>query len=157
MSLRSLFLAGAALVGAGGMLTAARPAPSPTFVAKMSGAQETPANQAAATGTATFDLEGNELEFTISVKGLSGAPTAAHVHVGAPGVKGPHVYDIALKAGAGTKGVIAKGEIDLTKDVMPGVSGDSLSALLKTGNAYVNVHTKKFPDGETRGQLMQEL
>ncbi len=157
MSPRFLFLAGSALLGAGGLLTAAKPAASPTFVAKMTGAQETPPNQAAATGTATFDLETNELEFTIEVKGLSGAPTAAHVHVGAPGVKGPHVYDIVLRAGAGTKGVIAKGEIDLTKEVSPGVSGDSLKALLKTGNAYVNVHTKKFPDGETRGQLMQEL
>ena len=44
--------------------------------------------------------------------------------------------------------------VDLTQDASAGVRGDSLKTLLSNGNAYVNVHTGNFPDGEIRGQVM---
>ncbi len=50
-------------------------------------------------------------------------------------------------------GTVAEGSIDLTKDVSPGISGDSLKALLNNGNAYVNVHTAAHVPGEIRGQV----
>jgi hypothetical protein len=30
---------------------------------------------------------------------------------------------------------------------------DSLLVLMRTGNAYVNVHTSAYPSGELRGQI----
>ena len=133
------------------------PAPSgmrdAKFIAKMTGAQEVPANNSKATATASFELDGTKLEFSVEVKDLSGPATAAHIHVGASGANGPPVYTFELKD-AGTSGKLAEGTIDLTKDASAGVRGDSLKALLSNGNAYVNIHTGNFPDGEVRGQVM---
>lgn len=156
MSIRILTL-GSAVV-----LTAAWSGPRPTapaaratsFVAHMTAGQETPPNNTSATGTATFSISGTTLHYSIDVKGLSEAPTAAHVHVGAKGVAGPPVFTFPLKAGVGKSGTISEGTLDLTRDASAGVSGDSLRTLLGNGHAYVNVHTKNFPGGEIRGQVM---
>ncbi len=159
MPSRLFYIAGSVILGAGGVVSATTPAPTRaiTFVAKMTGPQESPSNQSAATGTATFSLDGGQLAYSVEVKRLSGAPREAHIHVGVPSAAGPSICDIVLRASVGRDGLIALGHVDLTKEVSPGVSGDSLGALLKTGNAYVNVHTWRFPDGEIRGQVMQEL
>ncbi|MGH7522760.1 MAG: CHRD domain-containing protein [Gemmatimonadales bacterium] len=130
------------------------PARDAKYTAEMTGAQETPSNNAKGTGTASFTLSGTKLQYSITVHSLTGAPTAAHIHVGATGVAGPPVYTFAIKAGSGMSGTIASGTIDLTKDASAGVSGDSLKKLLNNGNAYVNVHTRNFPNGEIRGQIM---
>jgi len=141
--------AGAVLIAA----WTARPATSPAYTAQMTGAQETPANNSKGTGTATFTMAGTKLHYSVSVHDLSGAPMAAHIHVGATGVAGPPVYTFAIKAGSGMSGTISEGTIDLAKDASAGVTGDSLTKLLNNGNAYVNVHTKNFPNGEIRGQV----
>jgi Cu/Zn superoxide dismutase len=151
MSPRILGLAACAVLIAG---WTAQPAASPAFTAQMTGAQETPSNNAKGTGTATFTLDGTKLHYTVAVHDLSGAPTMAHIHVGARGVAGPPVYTFAIKSGAGMSGTISEGTVDLTKDASAGVTGDSLKKLLNNGNAYVNVHTKNFPGGEIRGQVM---
>ena len=153
MSARILCLAGGAVLLAA---WTTRPATSPAYVASMNGALETPANNAKGTGTATFTLTGTKLRYSIEVHDLSGAPTMAHIHVGARGVAGPPVYTFSLKAGSGMSGTIAEGTIDLTKDASSGVPGDSLRKLLDNGNAYVNVHTKNFPGGEIRGQVSKK-
>ena len=147
-------VAGAVLVA--GRTAYAVTARSTSYVSKMNGAQETPANNAKGTGTATLSIDGTKLKYSIDIKDLSGAPTAAHIHVGAMGVSGPPVYTIALKSGVGMSGEIAEGSIDLTKDASSGVSGDSLKTLLNNGHAYINVHSKNFPGGEIRGQVMKK-
>lgn len=141
-------------LGAGAVLIAGWTATSPSYTARMTGAQETPANNSKGSGTATFSIDGTKLHYSVSVKDLTGAPTAAHIHVGATGVAGPPVYTFAIKAGSGMSGTISEGTVDLTTDASSGVSGDSLKKLLNNGNAYVNVHTKNFPAGEIRGQVM---
>lgn len=127
---------------------------SPAYVANMSGAQETPSNGVLGTGTATFNIIDTKLHYLVRVSRLSGAPTAAHIHVGAVGVAGPPVYTFVLKSGAGMNGAIAEGMFDLTTAASAGVSGDSLKVLLANGNAYVNVHTAAHPGGEVRGQIV---
>ena len=145
---------GAAVVLVAGWTT--RPvARSDKYVAEMNGAQETPANNGKATGRAELTLDGTKLQFSVEVKDLSGPPTAAHIHVGPSGVAGPPVYTFQLKSKDPT-GSVAEGTIDLTKDASSGVSGDSLKTLLNNGNAYINVHTKNFPGGEVRGQVMKK-
>jgi CHRD domain len=125
-----------------------------TYVAHMTGASETPATGATGTGTATLVLDGNRLRYTVTVTGLSGPATAAHIHVGAVGASGPPVFFFSIKHIAA--GTLAKGSVDLTKAVSKGVSGDSLKTLLANGNAYVNVHTAAHPGGEIRGQVEAE-
>jgi hypothetical protein len=159
MSPRILAVATGTLLVAG---WTGRPSPEPvhramTYIARMTGADETPANNTKSNGTATFTLDGTKLQFTVEVHDLTGAPTMAHIHVGGPGVAGPPVYTFALKAGSGMSGTISSGTVDLTKDASAGVSGDSLKTLLNNGKAYVNVHTKNFPGGEIRGQVMMKM
>lgn len=134
--------------------TPVRPAPvaAPvTYVAHMDGANETPANKTTGTGTATFVLNGTRLRFTVTVHGLTGPATMAHIHLGKAGASGPPVYGFTIKHVAG--GTLAQGYINLAKDVSKGVSGDSLKTLLNNGSAYVNVHTAANPGGEIRGQI----
>jgi len=122
-----------------------------TYRAQLNGANETPPTKSTATGTATFVLNGNRLRYTVTVLGLSGPATMAHVHVGAKGASGPPVYSFNIKKVAA--GTLAEGYIDLTKEASKGVSGDSLKTLLANGHAYVNVHTAAHPGGEIRGQV----
>ena len=127
---------------------------STTYNVTMTGAQETPPNGTKGTGTALFTMKGNKLTFDLEVKELSGPPTAAHIHVGAPGVAGPPVFTFTLTS-KNVTGHIAHGTIDLAMQASPGVSGDSLEMLLNNGNAYVNVHTAANPNGEIRGQVLK--
>lgn len=159
MSLRLLTLAtGVSMVAAWtGRPAPSSPAPDASYVADMTGAQEVPSNNSKGTGTATLSIDGTSLKYSVEVHDLSGAPTMAHIHVGANGVNGPPVYTFAIAPGAGMSGDIAEGSIDLTKDASAGVSGDSLRTLLNNGNAYINVHTKNFPGGEIRGQVMKKM
>jgi CHRD domain len=152
MSLRIFGLAtGAALVAAWTGQPATR---SVTYVARMNGAQETPSTNAKGSGTATLTVDGTKLKYSVEIHDLSGPPTAAHIHVGAIGIAGPPVYTFVIKSGSGSGGTISEGTIDLTTDASAGVSGDSLKVLLSNGKAYVNVHSKNFPGGEIRGQVM---
>jgi Cu/Zn superoxide dismutase len=139
----------AVLTGWSGPATA--PQQSVKYTAKMNGATETPPNTEKAMGTATLTLAGNQLRYTITLQGLSGPATAAHIHLGKVGVSGPPVYTFTIKKIA--DGTLAEGSVDLTKDVSKGVSGDSLKVLLNNGNAYVNVHTAAHGAGEIRGQV----
>jgi Cu/Zn superoxide dismutase len=156
MKSRILGLAGLA---ASVTLLAAWSVPAPatrqniTYNADMNAAKATPPSTEKGTGRATFKLDGHMIHYTITVDGLSGPATAAHIHVGAIGKSGPPVYAFTIKKIA--KGTLAEGTIDLTKNASKTVSGDSLKVLLNNGNAYVNVHTAAHPSGEIRGQISQ--
>ena len=151
MELRILGVVASIAVLTGWSGPATVPQQSVKYMAKMNGATETPPNTEKATGTATLTLAGNQLRYTITVQGLSGPATAAHIHLGKVGVSGPPVYTFTIKKIA--DGTLAEGSVDLTKDVSTGVSGDSLKVLLNNGNAYVNVHTAAHGAGEIRGQV----
>ncbi len=71
--------------------------PSQLFVANLNGAQEMPANNSTATGTATLLLSPDEKTARVSVNfsGLSSAQTDAHIHGPAPaGVTAPVIIDL---------------------------------------------------------------
>lgn len=125
------------------------------YTAHLSGASEVPPNASKASGTATFELNGNELHYSVTVQDLSGPATMAHIHVGKEGASGPHVYSFTIEKVA--SGTLAEGTIDLTKEATAGVSGDSLRTLVTNGAAYVNVHTAAHPGGEVRGQVLKGM
>ncbi len=122
-----------------------------TYNADMNSSKATPPGTDKGTGRATLKLDGHMIHFSITVSGLTGPATAAHIHVGAIGVAGPPVYTFMIKNV--DKGTLAEGTIDLTQMASKNVSGDSLKVLINNGNAYVNVHTAAHPGGEIRGQI----
>jgi uncharacterized repeat protein (TIGR01451 family) len=111
------------------------------FVASLNGAQETPANNSTATGSATLLLSPDEKTARVSLNfsGLSSTQTAAHIHGPAvPGVSGPVIFPLP-------NGAVDDFEIQL----LPSQVVD-----LKNGLWYVNVHSNNFMNGEIRGQLL---
>jgi len=131
------------------------------FKATLSGADQVPAVDTTAAGTATFRLNaaGDTLNYTINVTGIQD-PAAAHIHMAAAGKNGPPVVVLypsdanPAQTGAFT-GVLAKGSITAASLVGP-LAGKTLADLveqIKAGNTYVNVHTKAHGGGEIRGQI----
>ena len=126
------------------------------FTATLSGANERPnANASTATGTATVTLTETSLTFSISVTGIT-SPTAAHIHVGKASVAGGIILGLTPAAPpTGTfTGVFNSGTVSATDLAGAAVSLASLAALIRNGDAYVNVHTVALPGGEIRGQLV---
>lgn len=132
--------------------------PSPIteeFSAALTGASERPTPVVTtATGSADFTFSGDTLYFTIVVDSLSTAATAAHIHgpSGPEGTAGP-ILGFTLNDTTITTGTLASGFATAPTD--PSVTMDSLMTLMRNGNAYVNVHTATNPDGEIRGQVVQ--
>lgn len=133
--------------------------PSPTaeeFSATMSGASERPDPvETTGSGTADFTVSGDTLYYTIMVDSLTSPVTAAHIHGPAgPEAVAPPIVGFAIIDTTLTSGTIATGFVTAPTD--PSVSQDSVVALMRNGNAYVNVHTTNFPDGEIRGQIFRQ-
>jgi hypothetical protein len=128
----------------------------------LNGANEKPSSVTTpATGTATYTLTGNTLNYTITVTGLTSATSMSHIHVGSAAVAGPVIVPYTVYAIQ--NGLVSTGSIDLSNPVSSNsatgantISGDSLRVLLNNGNAYTNVHTINFPAGEIRGQIIRQ-
>lgn len=150
--------------------TMAQPPESSNFVAQLSGDQEAPMRDTNARGQAFFQLtgEGEFLAYRLIVANIENV-VAAHIHLSPPGSNGPVVaflYGPAAADGGRIQGVIGEGLLS-TGDLVGPLAGQELSVLLealRTGGAYVNVHTNDgvapsntgpgdFPGGEVRGQL----
>ena len=115
-----------------------------------------------ATGTATFTMTGNTMNFTITVANLTGPATLSHIHVGGANQNGPVVVPFTITSGV-SSGTLVTGSFDVTTSPLTGtgitgatISGDSLMKLINSGNAYVNVHTAANGAGEMRGQLVKQ-
>lgn len=114
--------------------------PGSDFVAAMDSAQEVPTNPSLGRGGAALRLDaaGNGT-IRVHFAGLSGAPTAAHIHNGAIGLNGPVVVPLTLSGG------VFVGSFTGTTTNL---------SQLRGGTWYVNIHTAAFPGGEIRGQLL---
>ena len=111
------------------------------FSAKLTGADEVPANASQGKGELSAELETVEkvLVYRASYSGLSGPATMAHFHgPAAPGGNGPPVV--------------------VVKDASSPLSGTAIlttaqEADLLAGKWYFNVHTQANGGGEIRGQV----
>jgi len=128
-------------------------ASSSSFKASMNGKSETPKSNSKATGSATFKIaaNGKSISYTLKASKLTGPAQAAHIHFGKAGTAGPVIIAICAKpcslpkSGKLTAKQFAKA---------PGVSNFAAAVkAIKSGKAYVNIHTKKHPAGEVRGQI----
>lgn len=107
---------------------------------KLSGQEETPPVTTAATGTATLSVGADKkVSGSIKTEGVDG--TAAHIHAGGPGEKGPPV--ITLEKGENGTWTVPAGSA-LT---------DEQYAAYKAGKLYINIHSAANKGGEIRGQI----
>ena len=137
---------------------------SHNFIANLSGREivTQPVNTSAK-GNATFELsdDGTNLHYKIMVEKIENV-TMAHIHLAPAGVDGPVVAWLYPKVPPAVlipgrfDGLLVEGNI--TSINLSGLlAGQPLNALLEAmmkGNAYVNVHTNKYPGGEIRGQII---
>src|SRR4030095_9909149 len=115
----------------------------------LNGASERPvAVSTDGTGFGSISIEGNTLTYNISFSGLSGPATAAHIHGPADATQAVGVIK-GLNFPAATSGIMS-GTIDLST-----LTAEQVNAI-KTGNAYVNIHTTANAGGEIRGQLVPQ-
>jgi hypothetical protein len=140
------------------------------FLALLSGAEEVPARDTQARGTAIFQLspDGAEMRYRLIVANIDNV-VAAHIHCGDFGINGPvgvNLFVGGIPGSGAFNGVLAVGVITspnpgngcgwaTVQDVVDAIVG---------GGAYVNVHTNDgldptntgpgdFPGGEIRGQV----
>jgi len=133
-------------------------AASGEFKTKLSGKEVVPPVETKATGYAVFKLskDGKEITYILKVKNIENV-TVAHIHAGKKGESGGPVAGLFMgpKKEGKFSGELAKGTItdqDLVGKLAGKTIGD-LVKLIKDGEAYVNVHTVKNPNGEIRGQI----
>ena len=139
--------------------------------AKLTGFQEVPPKLTAGTGTFTATITSSKLTYTLTYSGLSSDAFMAHIHFAQKSVNGGifiWLCGSAAKPGpAGTPTCPAKGGT-VTGVATPAsvqtvgdqnvTAGDFNGAItiIRSGNAYVNVHTVNFGGGEIRGQLQSQ-
>lgn len=118
------------------------PDPIVTYETTLTGANEVPANNSTAKGTAVLNYNKDTNAFMINVTHDIANPTAGHIHIGVKGENGPVEFPFT----------------SLTSPITftsPELTADQISAL-NDGKFYVNIHTEAFPDGEIRGNLMKK-
>jgi CHRD domain len=98
-------------------------------------------NRARGTFTATVTKTGTSgsIAWRLTFSRLTGRAVAAHIHSGVRGRSGPVIVPLCTPCRSGARG---------TADVSAAVVN-----ALEAGRAYVNVHTRRNPAGEIRGQL----
>jgi hypothetical protein len=164
INVRRLWIA----VLASALLAGGAQASTIVFTADLTGAAENPANDSPGTGFAEVIYDGalHALTVSTSFQHLVGPTTVAHIHccVAPPGNVGVATFPgtfpgfpVGVMAGTYT----GTWDLTLTTSYTPGflaASGGTASgaeaalvAGMLAGQAYVNIHTTRFPGGEIRG------
>lgn len=117
-----------------------------------------PPVQTLSTGDAIFELNssGTQLRFALILRNVSRA-TQGQIHLGRTGrngsvavfLFGPNKFGISVRRG------VIRGTLT-NQDLVGPLQGQTLKDLItefEDGNAYVNVHTSRNPEGEIRGQV----
>jgi len=115
-----------------------------TFPVALNGMQQVPTNDSTQLASATVELDENKMSFkvVVDVTMISGV-SAVHVHDGNIGRNGAVAFPLTEVA----SNTYLLAETELTADLIDD---------LKDGDWYINVHTTDFPDGEVRGQIVND-
>jgi hypothetical protein len=135
----------------------------------LTGYEEVPAISTSGGGSfrASIQKRGMEIEFKLTYGRLVGTVTQAHIHFGQLSVNGGIMVFLCSNLGNGPVGTAAcpvDGSVSGTltaEDVVGGANGQGIAAgefaemvkAIRSGVAYVNVHSTLYPGGEIRGQL----
>ena len=153
-----------------------------SFNATLTGSQQVPPVKTKGFGTASFELlnDSKTLHYQINVVDVQNV-TGIHIHQGKSGEKGDVIVNIyapketivlnqngtklsqfdssSVTIGGNTQSVFfVSGTINNSdfKGPLTGKNIFDLINLMKSGDTYVNVHSNSHPDGEIRGQIMNQ-
>jgi len=144
-----------------------------TYSAILSGANESPSNNSAATGMATVLIDdiANTMSLKVMFAGLAGPTTAAHIHCcTAVPFAGNVGVATATPSFPGFPAGVTSGSYNRVFDLMAastyntafitangGVAGAEAALLagMAAGKSYYNLHTSTFPGGEIRGFFVE--
>ncbi len=129
--------------------TTAIPSSVEIYSVTLNGANERPtAVTTTATGAATFTVLGSLVSWKVDITTAIDSVTIGHIHRGVADSAGGVIVNLApTPTGAGFTGTVASGSATVV---------DSVLTLMRGGKAYANIHTKKNPGGEIRGQLVRQ-
>jgi CHRD domain len=130
---------------------------------------QVPAVLAKSRGTFTAHINNDgTISFSLSYAGMSSSVTQAHIHFGASKTNGGVIALLcggqkpACPASGTVTGTIAAADVSVLppanrdslvpQGIVPGDLGGLLE-VIRSGDAYVNVHSDAFPAGEIRGQV----
>jgi hypothetical protein len=123
----------------------------------LTGANEVPPVNSTASGTTVFINNQTFIEYDISVSDLYNA-TAAHIHQGRAGNNGPIVVTLYNTTDP-SPGLFGGFSGNITASLLEGpLRGHELSELIdimSNGQAYVNIHSIKYKNGEIRDQIVE--
>jgi CHRD domain-containing protein len=142
--------------------------------ASLSGFNEVPPKATLGSGTFKATASGGKIVFTLTYSGLTTPAFMAHYHFaqrgvnggifiwlcGLPGTPAKRTCPDGTTAPATVTGTITAA--DIVSILTPPFTGDqgvnagdmsTALRIIQSGNAYVNVHTSRFPGGEIRGQV----
>ncbi|HVP59272.1 MAG TPA: CHRD domain-containing protein [Myxococcaceae bacterium] len=102
-------------------------------------------------GNVTVSPDESSLTATVSYSGLSGPATAAHIHAGKPGVAGPVVLPFSGDLTSPINKTFTAADYVAAQGAPADFAG--FVQALKSGGAYVNLHTAACKPGEIRGQI----
>ena len=109
------------------------------YTSNLNGAQEVPPNAATGTAMGNLTLTVTAITCSVSVSGLTGVPTAAHIHQGPPGANGPIIVTLT--------GIVVGFNPPTSFFCTSATLTPAQIADLDAGNLYFNVHTAAFPGG----------
>ena len=144
------------------------------FTSTLSGPSEFPVNASTATGntTVTVDAGGHTMRVQVTFAGLSTNTTAAHLHCCVSPAAAPPTSGVATTTPSfvGFPLGVQAGNMDQTYSLLNATSYSAafiaanggtvagaeaaLISGLRSGQAYLNIHTAMFPGGEIRGFLL---
>jgi|SRR5215212_3366925 len=140
------------------------------FIAQMSGVEELPPlNDTSAIGIAQFKAGQDNIMYTVNVTDIENV-TAAHIHSGQVGENGPVVVTLFKEDSPTTatttttttttamNGILSEGNITSInlEGPMTGKLLSNLTSAMRNEQTYVNVHTEQKPNGEIRGQILNQ-
>ena len=152
-------------IASAALLAVASPSQAETtqFKAALKGSDQVPPSETTGTGTvtATYDSVSRRLSWKGSYSGLSGPPTAAHIHgPAAPATNARLVFWASDNIGQCSQGECKLNSETKAQPLTNPFEGsatltDTQAAELMGGMYYVNIHTNAYPRGEIRGQLLK--
>ena len=130
------------------------------LAATLSGGSETPIVLTGAYGvaTVTVDLGTQTVSWSIDVFNMPSGTNNAHFHVGAPGIAGPTVVNVAFPAGISNDFNLSgrATAANLLPRTDQGIrSWEDFRQALIGGQTYLNGHSAVNPGGEIRGQVLR--
>jgi len=140
--------------------------------ASLNGFQESPPKLTSGTGTFSATISGGTLAYKLTYENLSSPAFMAHIHFGQKAVSAgvfiwlcqsatapsPTAGTPTCPAGGGTVTGTANAAsvLKINGQTLNAGNFDDAIAIIRSGEAYVNVHTTNFVPGEIRGQISVE-